>query len=375
MSNRIIDLLNMTYIQLKHRLDEVSEYEQSSDLLDVVRRHHDEVQSEIALNRTTDNNKNYLHTDNTLDSYSPTPVETTTAKEVELEAVADNLQSPVQTESEVDLRLLYEEAAKELNELVGMNTLKNEVEIFLAGMVISRKKALAGYKQSRGSMHMVFSGPAGTGKTTVARLMSKLLHGLGYLSKGHCIETDREGLIAGYVGQTATKTKEMFDKAKGGILFIDEAYSLNPNPQGFEQECIDTMVKLMEDNREDLLIIFAGYVDEMEEFLLSNTGLKSRIPYLFHFNVYSEMELLEIAQIMINKKSYTLTDQAIAALKEIISKLAPLSNNSNARMIRNLIERIEREQNFRLYKTNGCDLMKIEGPDILKAYEFISSQL
>ncbi|MHB1394556.1 MAG: P-loop NTPase family protein [Clostridia bacterium] len=123
----------------------------------------------------------------------------------------------------------------------------------------------------------------------------------------------------------------------------------------------------MEDNREDLLIIFAGYADEMEEFLLSNTGLKSRIPYLFHFNAYSEMELLEIAQIMISEKNYNLTDQAVAALKEIINKLAPLSNNSNARMIRNLIERIEREQNFRLYKTNDCDLMRIEEPDILKA--------
>lgn len=373
MSNRIIDLLNMTYIQLKHRLNEVSEYDQSSDLLEVVRRHNDELQSEIELNRTPCSNQ--INTDYILDSYSPAPIEATTTLEDKPEAVADNLQPAVQTETEEDLRLIYEEAAKELNELVGMNTLKNEVEIFLAGMVISRKKELAGYKQTRGSMHMVFSGPAGTGKTTVARLMSKLLHGLGYLSKGHCIETDREGLIAGYVGQTATKTKEMFDKAKGGILFIDEAYSLNPSPHGFEQECIDTMVKLMEDNREDLLIIFAGYVDEMEEFLQSNTGLKSRIPYLFHFNAYSEAELLEIAQIMINKKCYTLTDQAIAALKEIINKLAPLSSNSNARMIRNLIERIEREQNFRLYKTNGCDLMKIEEPDILKAYEFISSQL
>ncbi|KXG73993.1 Stage V sporulation protein K [Thermotalea metallivorans] len=268
----------------------------------------------------------------------------------------------------------YEEGLKELNNLIGLETLKEEIKIFLANMEMMKKKKKAGLKQDKGTLHMLFLGNAGTSKTTVARIMAKLLYGLGYISENKLVEADRESLIAQYVGHTAIKTKELIQRAKGGVLFIDEAYSLKPKSNGFEQEAIDTLVKMMEDEREDLVIIFAGYEKEMEEFLQSNSGLKSRIPYTFHFPNYSKKELVAIAKRMLKNKKYNLTANAALELEKQIDRLLERAKHENGRLIRNLVERIEKEQNLRLYKTNEKDLAVIIEEDIIKAVDFVVKQ-
>ena len=228
---------------------------------------------------------------------------------------------------------------------------------------------------------MIFSGPPGTGKTTIARIMAKLLYGLNYLTEGQFIETDRSGLIAGYVGHTAMKTTELVNSALGGVLFIDEAYSLTPKKDGngFETEAIDTLVKLMEDNRKNLVVIFAGYDRDMELFLKSNTGLKSRIPYTFHFEPYNVNELAKISEIMLNSKSYildhTVTQEIISAQIDRINIMTDKIKIGNARLIRDMIERIIQEQNIRLYpkgnKVTSDELKTIVLDDLINAANYL----
>lgn len=241
-------------------------------------------------------------------------------------------------------------AMEELNSLIGMNELKLEVKKFIADIQMKKKKEEYGIiSDQSASLHMVFEGPPGTGKTTVARIMGKILFGVGYLSKGNLIEVDRSDLIGEYVGHTAPKVKTAFDRAKGGVLFIDEAYSLIPQKdgRGFEQEAIDTIVKLMEDRRKDTVVIFAGYEDEMREFVRCNTGLQSRIPYTFTFQPYSAEELYEIFLLMVPERyKIAIEDQAFA--KECVYNLAPYLKKSNARDVRNFCEQIQKEQNYRL---------------------------
>lgn len=274
---------------------------------------------------------------------------------------------------------VYEDSMKELESLVGLDVLKKEVQLFLANIEIMKRKEKAGYKQEFSTMHMIFQGPPGTGKTTVARLLSRILYGQGYLDKAEVIETDRTGLIAGHVGQTALKTKDVMEKAKGGVLFIDEAYAINPgsNPdQGFEQECVDTIVKYMEDWRKEIILIFAGYDDRMNDFLDSNPGLESRIPYRFHFEAYDVDELVSIAKTILAKKQYTLGAAAQKRLDSVIQRLYPVSGDENGRMVRNLVERMEIEQNYRLYQkknemVSDKELMKILPSDLENAFAFV----
>lgn len=279
----------------------------------------------------------------------------------------------------------YKEALKELESIIGMEKLKEEINKFLINMIMMKRKEEAGQPQKRGTMHMIFSGPPGTGKTTVARIIAKLLYGLDYLSKGQFIETDRSGLIAGFVGHTAMKTTELVKDALGGVLFIDEAYSLTPKKDGngFESEAIDTLVKLMEDNRQDLVVIFAGYDKDMKEFLKSNTGLKSRIPYTFNFEPYSMQELTEILEIMLKKKNYILDHEldykaAHEIILEQISQINSMTNKikeGNARLIRDIVDRIIEEQNIRLYHKGNRftpeELRTIMADDIIKATNYL----
>jgi len=231
----------------------------------------------------------------------------------------------------------------ELNELVGLEGIKREVNNLINMVMIHNMREKNGLKTVDMSLHMVFSGNPGTGKTMIARLMARIYHSLGVLSKGQLVEVDRSGLVAGYIGQTAAKTSGVIEKALGGVLFIDEAYALSASKSenDFGQEAIDTLLKAMEDNREDLVVIVAGYDGLMDEFIHSNPGLESRFNRYLHFDDYSIDEMLAILDLQLTKGQYRLDEQARAAVREYIQ----ISNTSsiafgNARGVRNVFERL-----------------------------------
>ena len=240
---------------------------------------------------------------------------------------------------------------EELNGYIGLNTIKEEVNSLINYVTIMQKRKEQGLPTPDLSLHMVFSGNPGTGKTMIARFMSRVYKSLGILSKGHLVETDRSGLVAGYVGQTAIKTKEVIDKAKGGVLFIDEAYALTNRggENDFGQEAVDTLLKAMEDHREDLVVIVAGYTELMEEFVHSNPGLESRFNRFMHFPDYTVEEMTEIFKMRCGKSGYTLAEDAEEKLKEILEKESrDIASFGNARGVRNLFERAIAAQADRL---------------------------
>jgi SpoVK/Ycf46/Vps4 family AAA+-type ATPase len=258
-------------------------------------------------------------------------------------------QTPESGQKEEPAKIL-EQALTDLNDLVGMENIKEEVQTLTNFLKVQKIRAERGLAKTPVSLHAVFCGPPGTGKTTVARLMSKIYEGLEFLSKGHLIETDRSGMVAGYVGQTAKKVDEMVDSALDGVLFIDEAYALVPRETGrdFGQEAIDVLLKRMEDYRDRLVVIVAGYTDEMETFIESNPGLKSRFNRYFYFNDYTPEELLAIFERMAGKSHFKLTPEAREKLLKIFNQLYDNrdKNFGNARMVRNLFEKsIEKQAN------------------------------
>ena len=218
------------------------------------------------------------------------------------------------------------------------------------------------------SLHLVFSGNPGTGKTTVARIIAKIYKQIGVLSKGQLIEVDRASLVAGYVGQTAIKTMEKIKEAKGGVLFIDEAYSLNKEGNDYGQEAIDTILKAMEDYREDFVVIVAGYKELMERFINSNPGLKSRFNKYIEFDDYNENELVQIFCSMCRKHGYVVTDDALSKVQEKIKCMLKNKdeNFANARDIRNLFEVIITNQANRAIDMDleGDEFITISSDDI-----------
>ena len=246
---------------------------------------------------------------------------------------------------------------EELNELVGLKTVKHDVEELIGLAKVRKMREEKGMKAVPMSLHLVFSGNPGTGKTTVARILGKLYKEIGILSTGQMIETDRSGLVAGYVGQTAIKTQKKIQEAMGGILFIDEAYMLNQKDENFGQEAIDTILKAMEDHRDEFIVIVAGYTQLMKEFVESNPGLKSRFNKFFEFPDYTNEELQEIFELQCKKYQYKLTEEADKAVREEIIRLeeAKGENFANAREVRNLFEKIIANQAARVSALEDVD--------------------
>jgi len=243
-----------------------------------------------------------------------------------------------------------EDLKKELNEYIGLDTIKKEVESLINLVTIQNMRKQNGLPVNDLSLHMVFSGNPGTGKTMIARLMARIYKSLGILSKGHLVEVDRSGLVAGYVGQTAIKTDEVIKKALGGVLFIDEAYTLTTKGgSDYGQEAVDTLLKAMEDHRDDLIVIVAGYIELMEEFVHSNPGLESRFNRFLDFKDYTIDEMIAIFEMRCEKSGYTLANDARDLLRGLLALLSiDVKSFGNARGVRNLFERAVSAQANRL---------------------------
>ena len=231
---------------------------------------------------------------------------------------------------------------EELNSLIGLSKIKHDVRELTDFVRIQKMRKDGGLKSVPVSLHLVFTGNPGTGKTTVARILARLYRQIGVLSKGQLVEVDRSGLVAGYVGQTALKTAKKIEEARGGILFIDEAYALSRRDDTFGQEAIDTILKAMEDNREDFVVIVAGYTKPMENFINSNPGLKSRFNKYIEFPDYTIDELMGIFEMNCGKYDYEAEDEVKAQVRAMIvqRRLASRENFANAREVRNLFEEI-----------------------------------
>ena len=263
------------------------------------------------------------------------------------------------------------EARADLDKLVGLATVKAEIARLSDLLVVQRRRRDAGKRIPELSLHMVFTGPPGTGKTTVARLIGKTFRGLGILRSGHLIEVDRSGLVAGYVGQTATKVNTVVDQALDGVLFIDEAYALASGGESdFGQEALSTLLKRMEDERERLVVVLAGYDQPMQKLLDSNPGLLSRFPTHLRFPSYAAAELAEIFRRMSGSYDYTLSAAADAALIDICERMRRDAGPGfgNARDIRNLFEDTISAHAQRAVADQAVDLSLIEPADLSKAF-------
>lgn len=271
---------------------------------------------------------------------------------------------------ELESRTELNRVIAELENLVGLHEIKDLVLEIFALLFVNQRRVEAGLKTEPQVLHMVFKGNPGTGKTTVARIIGSIFKEMGVLSKGHLIEVERADLVGEYIGHTAQKTRDLIKKAIGGILFIDEAYSLSRGgDKDFGREAIDTLVKGMEDHRKNFILILAGYEHEMERFLRSNPGLPSRFPIQIQFPDYSLDDLLEIADIMCVQRQYKMAPACITKLRQMIQKEMnqPYHAFSNGRFVRNILEKAVRNQALRIIKqqlTSKDELMTLRAEDL-----------
>jgi probable Rubsico expression protein CbbX len=261
-------------------------------------------------------------------------------------------------------------------ELVGLKSVKTRIHEIAALLLVDKMRRSLGLAARPPSLHMSFTGPPGTGKTTVAMRMATILHRLSYVRKGHLVAVTRDDLVGQYIGHTAPKTKEVLKRAMGGVLFIDEAYYLyrQENERDYGQEAIEILLQVMENQREDLVVILAGYKDRMETFFSSNPGISSRIAHHLDFPDYSIDELLAIAQIMLAEQMYRFSPEAQEAFEAYLKRRMHMPRFANARSVRNAIDRVRLRQANRLFAKGGriskTDLMTIEAEDILASRVF-----
>lgn len=261
-------------------------------------------------------------------------------------------------------------------DLVGLKSVKTRINEIAALLVIDRMRRSIGLTARPPSLHMSFTGPPGTGKTTVAMRMATILHRLSYVRKGHLVAVTRDDLVGQYIGHTAPKTKEVLKRAMGGVLFIDEAYYLyrQENERDYGQEAIEILLQIMENQRDDLVVILAGYKDRMETFFQSNPGFSSRIAHHLDFPNYTLEELLVIAQLMLAEQMYRFSPEALQAFEAYLAKRMQMPRFSNARSVRNALDRIRLRQANRLFAKGGAisrvDLMTLEAEDILASRVF-----
>lgn len=265
-----------------------------------------------------------------------------------------------------------QEILSELNSLIGLREIKKLIGEIYALVEIQKRRQKEKLPVEPQVLHMIFKGNPGTGKTTVARIIGCLFKEVGVLPKGHLVEVERADLVGEYIGHTAQKTREQLKRALGGVLFIDEAYSLaRGGEKDFGKEAIDVLVKGMEDNKDNLILILAGYRDEMDWFIESNPGLRSRFPIHLSFPDYTIDELLAIADLMLSKRHYVFSPGAREELRLLLEKEAVTPrHNGNARLVRNFIEKSIRQQAVRLVRKKEVtreELMTITREDILQA--------
>jgi probable Rubsico expression protein CbbX len=267
-------------------------------------------------------------------------------------------------ETSVNLRDEFEssgvgEILRELDrELIGLAPVKKRIRETAALLLVERARRRLGLAHETPTLHMSFTGNPGTGKTTVALRMADILHRLGYARKGHLVSVTRDDLVGQYIGHTAPKTKEILKRAMGGVLFIDEAYYLYrpENERDYGQEAIEILLQVMENQREDLVVILAGYADRMERFFASNPGFRSRIAHHIDFPDYTDNELLAIAEKMLERQHYHLAPHAREALVRYIRRRREQPHFANARSIRNALDRARLRQANRLFESTSGPL-------------------
>ncbi|MFC1466316.1 MAG: CbbX protein [Candidatus Brachytrichaceae bacterium NZ_4S206] len=261
-------------------------------------------------------------------------------------------------------------------ELIGLKPVKTRIREIAAMLLVARLREQAGLSTDKPTLHMCFTGKPGTGKTTVATRMAKILQGLGYVRKGHLVVATRDDLVGQYVGHTAPKTKEVLKKAMGGVLFIDEAYYLYrpENERDYGQEAIEMLLQVMENQRDDLVVILAGYKDRMDTFFQANPGFHSRIAHHIHFPDYTLEELIQIGELMVQQQHYTFDDASRRAFREYLERRIQQPHFSNARSVRNAIDRFKLRQANRLIQKGGSipveELARIDASDIYASSVF-----
>ncbi len=290
--------------------------------------------------------------------------------------MASSLQKSVEAPTSIDLHALYDETdigslLTELDQdLVGLAPVKRRIREIAAFLLVARARERLGFSSAPPTLHMAFTGNPGTGKTTVALRMAGILHRLGYVRKGHLVSVTRDDLVGQYIGHTAPKTKEVLKRAMGGVLFIDEAYYLYrpENEKDYGQEAIEILLQVMENQRDDLTVILAGYTARMNTFFESNPGFRSRIAHHVDFPDYNDEELLAIGEKLAGTAEYRLSDDARAALREYITRRRQQPNFANARSLRNAFDRARLRQAMRLVHHEGPvgvnELVTLEASDI-----------